>query len=176
MRSKRIRRQGLHYHAPSAVFPRPASFFVANLAPTSRRLAWNQRLVTTGRSGDAFVDAKSILLHQEPVPSRAHLPIYNACILTLCEKRYFSIVNCLQWFHVCQLRLIICPLVAPGELKHVAIVARCCKQHLCLVKTALSALSILCHILEETTIFCLWKANNLPLPPGCVSQMVGKPL
>lgn len=65
-----IRRQGLHYHTPSAVFPRPASFFVANLAPTSRRLAGNQRRVTTGRSGDAFGGAKSILLHEEPAGAK----------------------------------------------------------------------------------------------------------
>lgn len=39
------------YHTPSALFSRPASCFVQHLSLPSRRLAFDQGLVTTGYSG-----------------------------------------------------------------------------------------------------------------------------
>lgn len=45
------RRRFSLYHTPSALFTRPASCFVQHLSLPSRRLAYDQGLVTTGYSG-----------------------------------------------------------------------------------------------------------------------------
>lgn len=45
------RRCSTLYHTPSALFSRPASCFVQHLSLPSRRLAFDQGLVTTGYSG-----------------------------------------------------------------------------------------------------------------------------